>query len=55
MKTARFEVLSQAEVERICEWTSEGLIRNLDRGLRARTFKGLVGPLAYQVMKGIAR
>ena len=49
---------------RIREWTGEGLvrasiglegaedlIRDLDRALRARTFKGLVGPLAYQVMK----
>jgi len=53
---------------RIREWTGEGLvrasiglessadlIRDLDRALRARTFKGLVGPLAYQVMKGIAK
>ena len=50
---------------RIREWTGEGLvrasiglesagdlIRDLDRALKARTFKGLVGPLAYQVMKG---
>ena len=49
---------------RLREWTGEGiirasiglesaddLIRDLDRALRARTFKGLVGPLAYQVMK----
>jgi cystathionine beta-lyase/cystathionine gamma-synthase len=49
---------------RIREWTGEGLvrasiglegaedlIRDLDRALRARTFKGLVGPLVYQVMK----
>ena len=49
---------------RIREWTGDGLvrasiglesvddlIRDLDRALRARTFKGLVGPLAYQVMK----
>jgi methionine-gamma-lyase len=49
---------------RIREWTGEGLVRasiglesagdlihDLDRALRARTFKGLVGPLAYQVMK----
>jgi len=53
---------------RIREWTGEGLvrasiglessadlIRDLDRALRARTFKGLVGPLAYQVMKGMAK
>jgi len=51
---------------RIREWTGEGLvrasiglestddlIRDLDRALRARTFKGLVGPLAYGVMKKI--
>jgi cystathionine beta-lyase/cystathionine gamma-synthase len=53
---------------RIREWTGAGLIRaslglesaedlirDLDRALRAHTFKGLVGPLAYQVMKGIAK
>lgn len=52
---------------RISEWTGEGLvrasiglesagdlIRDLDRALKARTFKGLVGPLAYKVMKGSA-
>jgi len=51
---------------RIREWTGEGivraslglesaddLIRDLDRALRARTFKGLIGPLAYQIMKKI--
>jgi methionine-gamma-lyase len=49
---------------RIRKWTGEGiirasigiesaddLIRDLDRALRARTFKGWVGPLAYQIMK----
>jgi cystathionine beta-lyase/cystathionine gamma-synthase len=53
---------------RIRTWTGEGLvraslglesaddlIRDLDGALRARTFKGLVGPLAYQVMKGLAK
>ena len=53
---------------RIREWTGEGLvrasiglesvddlIRDLDQALRARTFKGLVGPLAYQAMKGITK
>jgi len=53
---------------RIREWTGEGLvrasiglesaadlIRDLDRALRARTVKGLVGPLAYQVMKGMTK
>jgi len=52
----------------IREWTGEGLvrasiglesaddlIRDLDQALRARTFKGMIGPLAYQVMKGIAK
>jgi cystathionine beta-lyase/cystathionine gamma-synthase len=49
---------------RIREWTGEGiirasiglesaddLIRDLDQALRARTLKGMVGPLAYEVMK----
>jgi methionine-gamma-lyase len=49
---------------RIREWTGEGivrasiglesaadLIRDLDQALRARTFKGWAGPLAYQMMK----
>jgi methionine-gamma-lyase len=49
---------------RIREWTGEGiirasiglesaddLIRDLDRALRARTVKGAVGPVAYQLMK----
>jgi methionine-gamma-lyase len=53
---------------RIRKWTGEGLIRaslglesaddliqDLDQALRARTFKGLVGPLAYQVMKGMVK
>lgn len=52
----------------IREWTGEGLIRasiglesaedlihDLERALRARTFKGLVGPLAYRVMKGLVK
>ena len=52
----------------IREWTGEGLVRasiglesaddlicDLDQALRARTFKGLVGPLAYQVVKGISK
>jgi cystathionine beta-lyase/cystathionine gamma-synthase len=50
--------------QRIRQWTGDGLVRasiglenaadliaDLDRALRARTFKGLVGPLAYQAMK----
>jgi cystathionine beta-lyase/cystathionine gamma-synthase len=49
---------------RIREWTGEGivrasiglesaddLIRDLDQALNARTLKGLVGPLAYEIMK----
>jgi len=49
---------------RIRAWTSEGLIRasiglesaddlirDLDKALRARTLKGMVGPLAYKIMK----
>ena len=51
---------------RIREWTGDGivrasiglenaddLIRDLDQALRARTFKGLVGPLAYRIMKSV--
>jgi methionine-gamma-lyase len=50
--------------QRIRAWTGEGiirasiglenpgdLIRDLDQALHARTFKGLIGPLAYQIMK----
>jgi cystathionine beta-lyase/cystathionine gamma-synthase len=50
---------------RIHEWTGDGivrasiglesaedLVRDLDQALNARTFKGWVGSLAYQVMKG---
>lgn len=57
---------SAEQKNRIREWTGQGLvrasiglesaadlIRDLDQALRARTFKGLVGPLAYQVMKKI--
>ena len=32
---------------------AEDLIRDLDQALRARSFKGLIGPLAYQIMKKI--
>jgi len=59
---------AQEQKRRIHAWTGEGLvrasiglesaddlIRDLDQALRARTFKGLVGPLAYQVMKGISK
>ena len=53
---------------RIREWTGDGLvrasiglesaddlIRDLDQALRARTLKGLMGPLAYQLMKGFIK
>ena len=49
---------------RIREWTGEGIIRasiglenaddlikDLDQALNARTLKGAVGPLAYEIMK----
>jgi methionine-gamma-lyase len=50
--------------ERIRQWTGEGIMRasiglenvedlrgDLDQALNARTFKGWLGPLAYQIMK----
>jgi cystathionine beta-lyase/cystathionine gamma-synthase len=56
--------LDAAQKKRIRAWTGEGIIRasigledpqdliaDLDQALRARTFKGLVGPLAYRIMK----
>jgi len=55
---------SDDQKHRIREWTGEGivrasiglesaanLIRDLDQALKARTLKGMVGPLAYQLMK----
>jgi cystathionine beta-lyase/cystathionine gamma-synthase len=55
--------LSEAQKASIREWTGEGIVRaslglesasdliaDLDRALRARTFKGTLGPLVYQVM-----
>jgi cystathionine beta-lyase/cystathionine gamma-synthase len=55
---------TEEQKRRIREWTGEGLvrasiglesaadlIRDLDQALRARTFKGWIGPLAYRVMK----
>jgi hypothetical protein len=55
---------TKEQKQRIRQWTGDGLVRasiglenagdlidDLDRALRARTFRGLVGPLAYQVMK----
>jgi methionine-gamma-lyase len=59
---------TDGQKRRIRAWTGEGLIRasiglesvedlirDLDQALRARSFKGLVGPLAYRMMKGIAK
>ena len=56
--------LSAGQKARIRAWTGDGIVRasiglehpadliaDLDQALRARTFKGLVGPLAYRVMK----
>jgi len=55
---------SDEQKRRLREWTGEGivrasiglenaqdLIRDLDQALRARSFKGWVGPTAYQLMK----
>jgi methionine-gamma-lyase len=57
---------TEEQKQHIREWTGEGLvrasiglesaddlIRDLDQALRARTFKGWVGPLAYRVMKTV--
>jgi cystathionine beta-lyase/cystathionine gamma-synthase len=57
--------LSAEQKRRIREWTGDGIVRasigledpedliaDLDQALRARTFKGLMGPLAYRLMKG---
>jgi cystathionine beta-lyase/cystathionine gamma-synthase len=59
---------TQEQKRRIHEWTGEGivrasiglespddLIRDLDQALKARTLKGLVGPLAYEIMKSLGR
>ncbi len=56
--------LSVQQKASIREWTGEGIVRasigleapgdliaDLDQALRARTFKGLIGPLAYRLMK----
>jgi methionine-gamma-lyase len=57
--------LSPEQKAGIREWTGDGIVRasiglenprdliaDLDRALRARTFKGLAAPLAYRLMKG---
>jgi len=59
---------SESQKKRIREWTGDGLIRaslglesaedlvrDLDQALRARTFKGLVGPIAYQALKRFSK
>ena len=56
--------LNSEQRKRIREWTGDGIVRasiglenpddlitDLDQALRARTVKGKIGPLAYQVMK----
>lgn len=56
--------LTAAQKAAIREWTGDGIVRasvglespqdlmaDLDQGLRSRSFKGLVGPLAYRLMK----
>ncbi len=57
--------LDAKQKESIREWTGEGIVRvsvglenaqdlikDLDQALQARTLKGMVGPLAYRMMKG---
>ncbi len=57
--------LSAAQKAGIRVWMGDGIVRasiglenpddliaDLDQALRARTFRGLVGPLAYRIMKG---
>jgi cystathionine beta-lyase/cystathionine gamma-synthase len=59
--------LTDEQKKRIREWTGDGLVRasiglesaddliqDLDQALRARSFKGLVGPMAYKVMKKLS-
>ena len=59
---------TQEQKQHIREWTGDGLVRasiglenvddliaDIDRALRARTFKGLIGPLAYRAMKQFTR
>jgi cystathionine beta-lyase/cystathionine gamma-synthase len=60
------DYLNSDQKKRIREWTGEGIVRasvglenvddliaDLDRALRAKTAKGLIGPLAYNLMKKI--
>jgi cystathionine beta-lyase/cystathionine gamma-synthase len=59
--------LSAKQKAHIREWTGDGLMRasiglehpddlieDIDQGLKSKTFKGWVGPLAYKVMKNIS-
>ena len=56
--------LNAAQKRSIREWTGDGIVRasiglesaadliaDLDQALRGRTLRGVVGPLAYRVMK----
>lgn len=60
--------LSPEQKTRIREWTGEGIVRasigledpedliaDLDQALSSKTVKGLVGPLAYELMKKFLR
>ena len=60
--------LNAEQKKRIRDWTGSGIMRasiglenpddliaGLDQALNARTFKGFVGPLAYQVMKRVSK
>jgi cystathionine beta-lyase/cystathionine gamma-synthase len=57
--------LNKEQKASIRQWTGDGIVRasigledprdliaDLDQALRARTFKGVLGPLAYRLMKG---
>jgi cystathionine beta-lyase/cystathionine gamma-synthase len=60
--------LSPEQKEHIREWTGDGIVRvsvgleniidlikDLDQALTARTIKGLIGPIAYEVLKRFSR
>ena len=60
--------LTDAQKAAIREWTGDGIVRasigledpqdliaDLDRALRARTMKGMVGPAAYEALKKLQR
>jgi methionine-gamma-lyase len=59
--------LNEDQKKRIREWTGDGIVRasigledpedliaDLDQALNARTIKGAVGPMAYQLMKKLS-